>query len=789
MVTKTLSHYNILSRIGSGGMGDVYLAEDTTLRRKVALKLLPAHLTGDKDRMLRFKQEARAVSALNHPNIVTIHEFGEANGHNFIVTEFIEGTTLRSELSSSRIDVGNAVDIALQVASALAAAHAKGIVHRDIKPENIMVRNDGYVKVLDFGLAKLTEQRVIDKEKSTLADTKPGVVMGTVQYMSPEQARGQEVDARSDIWSLGALLYEALSSRPAHEGESAADVIASILEREPVPLRQYAPRVPEELEQIVFRCLKKDREQRYQTANEVVTALKKLKSHVDSRAAATTVVFDSWVHRKVWNWKRVTALIGIVGVIVIAALAFVLTSTRLRVPTQPGIKSLAVLPLENLSGDPGQDYLADGITEELINDLAKIGSLRMISRTTSMRYKKTDKSIPEIARELNVDGFVEGSISQSSDSVHVRVQLVQAFPEERELWTGTFDKSLRDVMGLHGAVASNIAHQIRIKLAPNEETQLAQTRSVNPEAYEAYLKGMFYLNQATPDGTQKGLELLNEAISKDPANPLPYAYLAQGYATLGHGPSPPADAFERAREAALKALQLDDNVAEAHLVLAELAMYDDDRWDWPSAERDLTRAIELNPTLGPAYAHYGWYLVLFDRWEEGFTAMRHAQEVDPLAPLWPAWQGSMNWWSGRNDEAIKECQKSLGLNPKFPVAWSVLGRAYSDTGMHDEAIAAQEKAVAGNSSYLWSLAYAYARAGRRGDALKAAAEFQLSQGDSYELSIVYGALGDKEEAIRSLQKAYDAGKISAWVRNLHALAFLRDDARFQDLLRRMKLPG
>jgi len=787
MISEALSHYRILNKIGAGGMGEVYLAEDTSLGRPVALKVLPVHLTGDEDRVRRFKQEARASSALNHPNILTIYEIGEQDGQHFIATEFIEGETLRHRINHSHIEVGAAIDIAIQVASALTAAHAKGIVHRDIKPENIMLRHDGYVKVLDFGLAKLTERPTNGNEATIWAETQPGVVLGTVQYMSPEQTRGQPVDGRTDLWSLGVVLYEILSGRAPHIGGSTSDVIASILEREPPPLTELAPGVEIELDRIVRKCLKKDRDERYRSAEELLGDLNRFKREVESRGAAATLV-NLKPAPSVWTQRRIRVAVGLLVLIVCVVVAYWLLSRRLGARRQIEISSLAVLPLKNLSGDPSQDYFADGMTEALIGNLAKIPSVRVISITTAMRYKNTTKSVPEIARELKVDGLIEGSVFREADKVRIRVKLVQALPEERYLWEQTYDRNLRDVLALHSEVARSVAREISVKLEPPDELRLARASAVNPEAYEAYLRGTYYLNQATPEGVTKGLALLNEAVEKDPTSPLPYAYLALGYATLGHGPSPPPDAFDRARAAAKKALELDETVAEAHQVLALLTMYDDKTWDWPAAERGLKRSLELNPALPASHAHYAWYVVLFDRWDEGYASMKRAQEIDPLAPLWPAWQGSLYWWVGRSAEAIPECEKSLELNPNFPVALSIIGRAYSDTGQHAKAIAAQEKAVALNSSYLWSLGYAFARAGRRDDALSTAAKIKSTQGDRYELAIIYAALGDKEEAIRSLQTAYDQGKLSPWIRNLHVFEKLRTDARFQDLVRKMNLP-
>lgn len=786
MVSQVLSHYKILNKIGAGGMGEVYLAEDTTLRRQVALKLLPGHLTGDRERLRRFQQEARAASALNHPNILTIHEVDQADGVHFIVTEFIEGKTLRSLLKESELQLPALLDVIIQVASALAAAHAKGIVHRDIKPENIMVRDDGYVKVLDFGLAKLTEPETSDPSSSTWIDTTPGVLVGTVQYMSPEQVRADEIDARTDIWSLGVVLYEAVSRQPLHQARSTGDVMVSILDREPAPLATRAPEVPRELERIVHKCLQKDPAARYQSAEELVNDLKRLKHQPQSRTAST-VIMDRPSHRRRWTRRRTFAAAAvIVATLVCTFIAYTLLSRRSISAQQPQIRSLVVLPLKNLSGDPAQEYFADGMTEALITDLAKLGSLRVISRTTAMQYKNSNKALPQISHELNVDGVLEGSVIRAGDNVRITIQLIQALPEEHQLWTEQYDRNLRNVMALHSDVAHSIAHELKLKLLPTDQVR---SSTVNPEAYDAYLKGMFYLNQATPEGTTKGLTFLNEAVQKDPTNALPYAYLALGYATLGHGPSPPPDAFPLAREKALKALEIDETIAEAHLVLAELTMYDEKTWDWPSADLRLKRAMELNPTLAAADAHYAWYVVLFDRWDEGFAYMKRAQEVDPLAPLWPAWQGSLYWWVGRSGEAIPECKKALELNPNFPVALSVLGRAYSDTGKHEEAIAAQQKAAALNSSYLWSLGYAYARAGKRTDALRTAQEIKRTQGDRYELAVIYAALGNNEEALGSLETSYAQGKLSPWVRNLHVFANLRNDPRFQELVRKMNLPS
>jgi TolB-like protein/Tfp pilus assembly protein PilF len=690
--------------------------------------------------------------------------------------ELVEGQSLSDKLSDGPLTSTEALQCAAQVADALAHAHQRGVVHADLKSANIVMTPEGRAKVLDFGLAKrLAQEAVIDGTTQAVV-TAPGTVPGTLAYMAPEQLRGGLANKASDVWSLGVVLYEIFVGARPFRGQTGFELSSAILNDAPVPFDRS---VALGVRAVVERCLDKEPARRYQDGGEVLAALEMIRTgtvgqrvRLRARSAALRIAWAA----------ALTLAIGTIVVLNVGGLR-----ERLLGSSAPRISSLAVLPLEDLSGDVEQAYFAAGTHETLITDLARISALRVTARSSVLRYRGTQKSPSEIAKELNVDAVLTGSVARFGDRVRITAQLIDP-STDGYLWADRYDRPVGDVLSLQNEIVAAITREVRLQLTPEEQARLARARPVNPEAYEAYLKGMFFLNQVTPEGTKRGLALLHDAVEKEPTNALPYAHLAIGYATLGHGPSPPADAFARARAAAMKALELDDSIAEAHQVLAQLTMYDERTWDWPAVERGLLRAMELNPALPASHAHYAWYVVLFDRWEEGFASMKRARAVDPLAPLWPAWQGSLYWWIGRPDEAIRECQKSLELNPNFPTALSILGRAYSDKGMHKEAVAAQEKAAKLNRSYLWSLGYAYARAGRRADALKIAMDYAGTPGDGYESASIYAALGDTEGALRALEAASERGEISPWMRNLHVFAPLHNDSRFRDLVRAMKLP-
>src|SRR5438477_1543285 len=567
-VGKVIGHYRIESLIGVGGMGEVYLARDERLGRKVALKLLPERLTVDETQLSRFKTEARSASALNHPNILTVYEIGAEANRQFIATEFIEGITLRASLGCGRMNLHDALEIAVQVASALAAAHETGVVHRDMKPENIMLRPDGYVKVLDFGIAKLTEQRpvpALDESGTTaVSQTRPGLVLGTARYMSPEQTRGQTVDARSDIWSLGVVIYEMIAGIPPFHGETPSDCIASILTTEPLPLSGVLPEVPLNLESILQKALRKNSDERYQTIKEMLADLRNLKGELEAEGSSPqTKARAESIVSKIKRHKRGVLLT--LAAALLAAAAFAYSFYFVAPRPSPNEKSIAVLPFENRSEDKSNAYFTDGVQDEILTRLSKIRDLKVISRTSTQRYKNRSQKLSEIANELGVANLLEGSVQKTNDQVRINVQLIRA-ANDSHLWAETFDRKLTDIFSVETEVAKAIADQLRAHLTGQEEQVIAARPTDNPEAYDAYLRGLAYsLKTAnTPANALGAQKYLREAVKLDPKFALSWALLsyvdARGYLTLTLQPT--AALRQEARQAAETALTLQPNLGE-----------------------------------------------------------------------------------------------------------------------------------------------------------------------------------------------------------------------------------
>jgi serine/threonine-protein kinase len=788
-----LGPYEIVAPLGAGGMGEVYRARDPRLGREVAIKVLPASFSKDPDRLRRFEQEARAAGILNHPNITAVYDVGTVGDAPYVVSELLEGETLRSRLAGGALVPGRAIEYALQIAHGLATAHEKGIVHRDLKPENLFITKDGRVKILDFGLAKLTKPDETGPQTNLpteTAGTEPGVVMGTLGYMSPEQVRGKPSDARSDIFSFGSILYEMLSGRRAFHGDSEADTMSAILREEPEELSATNQKISPALDRVVRHSLEKSPELRFQSARDIAYALEETLA-----GSTTTGVAPPPTRARPLRWPVLvaTALATVLAVLFVADIG----GSRRRVfGSKPrDIQSLAVLPLENLSRDATQEYLADGMTEALITDLAQIGSLRVISRTSAMRYKGTKKGLPEIARELDVDGVVEGSVLRAGDRIRITAQLIHA-STDRHLWARSYERDFKDVLTLQDEVAQAIASQIQARLTSDERARLSRARPVNPEAHEAFLKGRYEWYRWNPENFQKALDYFRQSIAIDPSYAPAYAGLSMAYARLGDrgGAWRPGEAYPKAKSAALRAVELDGDLAEARTALGMSILWND--WDWGAAERELRRGVDLNPGSTTAHLAYSSFLLNMGRNEESLVEINRAQELDPLSVTIRGAKATRFLSARRYDEAIEEARSALELDSTAIQARATLGRAYLQKGMVGPAIAELERTVDLSRRELGAVArlgFAYGVTGRKEKAQALLRELEQRFDRSYVspplVALVFLGLGERDRAFEWLEKGYELHD-SGIVRLKTQLEFdaLRSDPRFADLMRRVGLP-
>lgn len=795
---KVIGSYEIRSLLDRGGMGTVYLAFDRELQRKVALKFLHDELVSDDAKVQRFKQEARAASALNHPNIITIYEIGQTDdGKHFIATEFVDGETLRRLMNGGRITLPQALHVGVEVASALMASHAEKIVHRDIKPENIMLRRDGYIKVLDFGLAKLVDEQERQKGESTLVDTAPGIIIGTVRYMSPEQVRGLDVDERSDIWSLGVVLYEMLAGQLPFTGITRSDMIASVLQNKP-GFSWRVDEVPPELEWMLKKALEKDREERYQSMKELLIDLRRVRRELpapsgwEDREARPAI----HAHGDAVGGERVGRVMTRDTV---RSRIHKARSDSSRLSSDKGrsrkpINSVAILPLVNASSDPNAEYLSDGITESIINNLSQLPRLRVMARSTVFRYKGREVDPLEVGNELSVHAVVTGRVLQLSNSLLISVELVRV-ADGSQLWGQRYNREPGDIFAIQEEIAQQISEKLQMQLSGEEKKRLGKRYTDNTKAYQLYLQGRYHWNKRNEDGMRKGIQFLEQAIELDPNYALAYAGLADFFIILGfYGINAPHEVMPRVKAAAQKALAIDDTLAEARISLAyATAAYD---WEWTSAEKDYKRAIKLNKNYATAHHWYGEYLAFTGRADEAAAELECAHELDPLSLIINVALGWIYYLGRRYDDAVKQLLRTLELDPNFIQAHFCLGLAYIQKGLHAEAIAELERVIdlQGRApGALAALGFALAASGERAGARKLLDEMNEQSRDryvsAYWTAMLCIGLGEKDLAFSWLDKSCEQRDLWLACLKVETMAdSLRSDPRFDELLNRVAFP-
>jgi eukaryotic-like serine/threonine-protein kinase len=820
-VGDRIGPYQIIRSLGVGGMGQVYLAQDERLNRPVAVKLLSKYHANDEETIRRFRQEAFAASALNHPNILTVYEIGSFDGKDFIATEFVDGVTLRRRIAAGDLALTSAVDIAMQIASALSAAHQAGIVHRDIKPDNVMVRKDDLVKVLDFGVAKNIQTYRQEQSPHSLLQTSPGAVIGTAPYMSPEQARGLPADPRSDIWSLGVILYEMATGRRPFTGDTALDVMSAVIEREPARLSGGDSNIPAALELIVLKALQKEKELRHQTAAELLADLKQLRQQLDAiadhersdtqprpgigqvdsfKAAVSARGETGWTQRipgstagsaeyitETIKQHRGVFLILAALTIVVAVVGYLYFANA----NGNAIRSIAVMPFANDSGNKDVEYLSDGMTESLINSLSQLPHLSVKARSSVFRYKDREVEPQQVASELSVQAILNGRVVQRGDNLTVYLSLVDG-RNGNQIWGDQYERKITELVTLQNTIARDVSQKLQARLSGADQQKLAKTFTANPEAYKLYLQGRYHILKLTLAEVQTSISYFQQAIAIDPSYALAYVGLADAYRSSLVGDMAPTEVLTKAKSAAQKAVELDDNLADAHAELGFVIFWLD--WDWKAAEAQYKRALQLDPNNADAHLFYAHLLSNTGQHAEALAEVKRARELDPLNLRINALEGQFLIHAGRADEALGRLKKVFEMDPSYYFAHLFAASAYIEKGMFPEAITEAHKAreFSGptNSHPVAFLGYALAKSGKQKEARALAEELVKSSTEryvsAYNIAMIYNALDERDKVFEWLERAYNnRDQKIVFLKVEPKWNNLRSDSRFQDLMRRL----